>query len=566
MKRNILSVAVAMSMALLFSGQGVASPAAVDLPLAGGKPVLARINGEPLLLEEFARAFVGIHGEASDNAARSQSKPSVLLDRMINARLVLQEARNIGLHELPEVRKAEISFEEDTMRRMLFGYHVRDIRTADKKEVEKRYREMVKEVKIKSVLFDKEEDAKRVEAAVKAGAGFDAAAKKELDAGAAKGSVEGQYLKYSSLSPVFEKAVSSMKKGEVSPLIPIGRMFSLVKLEDVRYPEDKAARERAEKEALQAKRTDALKAYTDGLRKKYGKIDRKLLDGIDFDSPEPGIEKLRADMRVLATVKGGKPVTVGELTAALEKQFFHGTERAAAGKKVDARKEQTLDEILTKQVALLEAKRRKFDQSEYFKAMVKENRENVLFGAFVKKVIMPDVAVSDQELKAYFERHVGEYTSPEIVRIDGLLFSEKGKAEDAIGKLRGGADFQWIRANAEGQVDPAKEKDLLEFKGQVLVSNSLPEGVRKAISGASTGDYRLYADPGKAYYVLDLLERIPPSPVSLDSVKGEIEKKVRAEKLQGTLRDWESKLRKASNVKIYATGKKLDRIVKPGTR
>jgi hypothetical protein len=52
----------------------------------------------------------------------------------------------------------------------------------------------------------------------------------------------------------------------------------------------------------------------------------------------------------------------------------------------------------------------------------------------------------------------------------------------------------------------------------------------------------------------------------LESVKGEMGKKVFNEKLGRVLQDWEEKLRKASDVKIYATGEKLDRIVNPGGR
>ena len=135
--------------------------------------MLARINGEPLTLEEFERALAGIHGGMADNTPRSLPHPSQLLDRLINAKLVLQEARNIGLDELPEVRSAEKAFEEDTLRGMLYGYHVRNILKPDPKEVETRYREAVKEVKVISVLFDKEEDAKRLEADVKAGGKFE---------------------------------------------------------------------------------------------------------------------------------------------------------------------------------------------------------------------------------------------------------------------------------------------------------------------------------------------------------------------------------------------------------
>jgi parvulin-like peptidyl-prolyl isomerase len=558
-------VTVVAALVFLFPARGNALPPAADLPKVGGKPVLARINGEPLLLEEFERALAGVHSGVSDNATRSMSKPSVLLQRLINAKLVLQEARNIGLDALPEVQNAQKAFEEDILRGMLYGYHVRNIQTPDKKEVEKRYREAVKEVKVISVLFGHEEDAKRVEAEVRAGGGFEEHAKNAIDAGEAKGSVEGQYLKFSSLSPEAAKAVSPMKKGEVTPVIRAGKQFYLLKLEDIRFPKDKDARLRAEKDALQAKKVEALKAYSKGLRKKNVNVDRKLFDNLDFDAAEPGIEKLRADERVLAEVKGGKPVTVGDLTGALEKQFFHGAERAAGEKKINLKKEQTFDGILDKQVALLEAKKRKIERTEFFKVKAQENRNSVLFGAFVQKVIVPDVKVAVEELDGYYQAHINEYTFPEMVRIDGLVFAEKGTAEDAIEKLRKGADFQWLRANADGQVDPAKEDFLQEFKGQVPVM-TLPDGVRKAISGAAPGDYRLYADSGNAFYVLSLLERIPSRPKPLESVKGEVEKKVFSEKLQRVLREWEEKLRKASDVKIYATGKKLDGIVNPGAR
>ncbi len=555
-----------MALILLFASRAYALPAAADLPKFGGKPALALINGEPLTLEEFERAFAGVHGAMGDNAARSVTRPSQLLDRLINAKLVLQEARNIGLDELPEVRAAGKAFKEETLRSMLYGYHVRNILKPDKKEAEKRYRDAVKEVRVTSILFDKEEHARRLEAEIKAGGRFEGLAKNAVASGEAKGSTEGQYMKFSSLSPDIAKAVTSMKKGEISPLIPIGKQFALLKMDGVRYPENKAAREQAEKEALQAKRIAALKKYSDGLRKKYVAVDRKLFDSIDYESPGLELEKLRADNRVLGKVKGEKPVTVGDLTAALEKKFFHGAERAAEEKKINRKKDQVLDEILNKRVALLEARKQKLDRTEFFKVRAKENENGVLFGSFVQKVIVPDVKVGDEELKAYYQAHIDRYTFPEMARIDGLAFPDKGKADESIEKLRKGADFQWLRANADGQVDPAKGGNLLEFKGQLLDVTTLPEGVRKAISGAAAGDYRLYADPGNAYYVLNLLERIPSKPMPLESVKGEMEKKVFAEKLQHVLRDWEEKLRKASKVKIYATGKKLDRLIYPGAR
>jgi parvulin-like peptidyl-prolyl isomerase len=566
MKRTALSVTVAVTFASLFLVLERGFPAGGDLPLVGGKPTLAMVNGEPITLEQFDRALGGIHDGMTDNATRSRQNPSQLLDRLISARLILQEARNIGLDELPEVRSAEKMYGEDTLRRMLYGYHVRNIRKPDGKEVEKRYREAVKEVKVTSVLFEREEDGKRLAAEVGAGGDFDDLAQRMINAGEAKGSLEGQYLKFESLSPEVAKTVSSMKEGEVSPLMRIGYQFSLLKLEEVRFPEDKTARAQAEKDALQAQKTAALKAYTESLRKKYVTVDRKLVDRLDYESSEPGFEKLLADDRVLAKVKGEKPVTVGELTRALEKKFFHGTERAVEKKKLNPMKDQVLEDILNRRVTVKEAKMRKLDRTEFYRTAMEEYRNEILFGVFVQKVIAPDVKVEEEELKRYYQEHIADYTFPEMVRIDGLAFSERKDAEDAIEKLRKGADFQWLRANAEGQVEAGMEKGMLEFGGQLLATTTLPEGVLKAISGASPGEYRLFADPGGAYHVLNIRERIPARPMPFESTKWVMEKKVYDEKLQRVLREWEEKLRKASDVKIYATGVKLDRIVNPRDR
>jgi len=566
MKRTSLFVTFAIAGASLFFTVEQGFPAGKDLPLVGGKPTLAMVNGEILTLEKFNRVLAGIHGGMTDNATQSRTNPSQLLERLINARLVLQEARNIGLDELPEVMNAEKAFEEETIRGMLYGYQLRNIKKPDKKEVEKRYRQAVKEVKVTSVLFEKEEDGKRLEAEVRGGGDFGELAQRMISSGEAKGSLVGQYLRIDSLSPEVAKTVSSLKKGEVSPLIRIGNQVSLLRMEGIRFAKDPAARAQAEKDALQAKKVAVLKRYTEGLRKKYLRIDQKLVDSLDYESAEPGFEKLLADDRVLARVKGEKPVTVGDLTNALDKKFFHGSDRAAQSKRINRKKDQVLEEILDRRVASMEAKRLKLERTDFYKTKAEDFRDEILFGAFVQKVIVPDVKVVDEDLNAFYQAHIGEFTFPEMVRIDGLVFADKGAAEEAIEKLRKGADFQWLRANAEGQVDATAAENLLVFRGELLVATTMPEGVRKAIAGAGPGDYRLYPDPGNAYYVLNLLERIPSKPMPLESVKGEMEKKVFAEKIQRVLKDWEEKLRKASDVKIYATGEKLNRIVIHGAR
>jgi parvulin-like peptidyl-prolyl isomerase len=565
MKRTFLSVPI-LSILLLVLFGAEALPADLKLPVIGGKPVLATVNGESLTLEEFDRALAAIHEGMGDNTAKSRSNPTELLDRLINLKLILQEARNIGLDALPEVTTAVRSFEENALRDMLFGEQVRKTKKADSKEVEKLYKDAVKEIKVKSLLFDKEEDAKRLEEELKAGGNFEDAANRMVAAGTAKGELEGQYLKVVSMLPEVAVGVSSLKEGEVSAPIKIGNRFTLVIMEGVRFPEDPEARKKAEKDALQAKRTAALKKYVEDLKKKYVKEDEKLVKSLDFEAAEPGFEKLLSDKRVLAKVKGDKPVTVGELANALQKRFFHGAERAAQEKKINRRKEQILEDIVGKRVVLKEARRKKLDRTEYFKGRVAEYRDGVLFGTFFQKAIDPDVKVTEPEVRAYLQDHIGEYTMPTMIRIDSIPFTSRKGAEDALEKLRKGAEFQWAKAYADGRLDTTGGVTFLEFGGNLLVVKDLPEGAQKAVSGASTGDYRIYGEAEGPHYVLYIKEVLPSKPQAMEAVKDEIEKKLLLEKRLKALHDWEGKLRKASTVKIFAKGENLDRIVKPHAR
>jgi len=553
------------AMIFLVSAVVEGAPMVPNLPKVAGKPVLATVNGEPLTLKEFDSALASLHEGTTDNVLRPRSKPTDILERLINAKLILQEARNIGLDALPEAVAAVKLYEEDSLRGMLYGYHVRNIKKADKKETEKRYREAVKEVNISSILIEKEEIAKRFDEEIKSGGDFDEAAKRLLDAGEAKGSIEGKYMKIESLSPEVAGSVSVLKKGEVSSLLKIGKHFSILKVQDIRFPDDPAARQKAERDALQAKRVAALKIYTEKLRKKFSKVNGKLLDRLDFESKEPGFDSFLTDKRVIAKLQGEKPITVADLAKALQKKFFHGSERAAERKKLNSKKQDVLDEILTKRVILKEARRKKFDKTEYHIADVDGYRNGVLFGTFVQKVLDPDIKVEEAEIKTYIREHPYEYMTPEMIRMDSIVFSKREDAEDAIGKLRKGVDFQWMKSNADGQIDPKKAGNLLAFGGTLMITE-LPEGVRKVVAGGIKGDYRMYSEADGPSYVLSIGEVYPSKSKPFDDVKDDIYRKLHHEKRQKILREWEDKLRNASEVKIYATGEKLDRIVKPQAR
>jgi hypothetical protein len=332
------------------------------------------------------------------------------------------------------------------------------------------------------------------------------------------------------------------------------RGFIVFRLEGMRIPEDEdqEAKEKAQRKALNQKKLETARAYYRELREKSAKIDENLFVALDYESPEPGFSKLLKDKRVIAEIMGDEPITVGDLGEGLNRKFYHGIERAIQNKKVNKQKKDILETMIERKLLLQEALKQNIDKTEEYIDRVKEYEISLIFGAFINKVIAPDIILNMKELKAYYEDNREEYTFPKMVRVKSVVFAEKNDAVNALDKLREGTDFNWLSSRAEKQVDK-KGEGILNFEGKLLTVRSLPEDVRQILSEAGPGDYRLYeSSEGQYYYVLYVYHVIPAEPQPFANVRKEIAKKVFDEKVKEAVEDYAQRLKEYYPVKIYA--------------
>jgi hypothetical protein len=234
----------------------------------------------------------------------------------------------------------------------------------------------------------------------------------------------------------------------------------------------------------------------------------------------------------------------------MKQQLYHGVERAVEAKRLNKKKDLILDEILDKRVLRKEALRLGLDKTESYKNKVKEYEDSMVFGTFIQKAIVPDIKLREEDLQAYYNSHIKEYTYPEMMKMVSLVFGKRDDAERAIANLRKGTNFQWMKENAEGQIGQGT-KGVLNFDGSLLTTKDLPEGVQKAVNGAKTGDFRLYESPENHYYVLYVQEVIPSKPQPYAEAREKIAKKIYNEKLTKAVEEYAGKLRSVSDVKIY---------------
>lgn len=554
--RIVAPLLIAVS-ALVVLPAGVA--AEPDLPVVQGRRALATVNGEPVTWSDFSDALASVHQGAKDDTRRAKQDPEALLERLITAKLIVQEARNIGLDEQPEVVKAVAAFKDATLQRMLLEKAADAVKAPSPADVESIYATRVGVAKLDSVFFKSEKDGKAFVAALAAGKSFDEAAGAAAKAGTATVD-RGYEVKLAEAQAEVAGAVVHLKPGRASRLLTVKNGFTVVRLIDLRVPDDPKARAESREQALDYARLKAVSAYTRKLRARYAVVDDKLLDSLDFDAAKPDLAASEKDGRVLAKVEGAAPVTVGELATAINQEFFHGAERAAKEKKLNDRKPGAFDDLLVKRLALTEAKRTGLDRSRKFTDAVRSYEEGLLFSTFVQKVIRPDVKLTAAEVRAYYDAHAADYTSPSMMRLESIAFAKREDAQNAWTKATNGADFGWLRDNAPGRL-PATA-DVMRMNGEVYVMEEADPEIARALANAKAGDARVFAAPDGNFYVILVREVLPPKIKPYDKVKGDVAKRVINEKLKKVLDDWSTKLRAAYEVKTFVTPAQLDALVK----
>jgi parvulin-like peptidyl-prolyl isomerase len=528
----------------------------VQVPLFGedsGACPVARIGEDRVMLSELSETLAAAHEERGGKpggqvkGADQQFGPA--LERLIRVRLVVDEAEGMGMADLPDVKELLARFDLQVARLALETQATEGIE-ADPAETERLYQRATREWKVKSLLFEKKPDAAAFVKAVRAGGSFDALAAKAVAAKKARGGGEAEAVRAGKVQAEVGKALDKMKVGGLSSPVVVPGGFAVVQVVALGHFDDPAMRTIARESSQTAQKKKALSKLYDELVEKYARIDKALVEKLDWEAKKPGHEALAKDQRVVVTIQGEKPVTVADLTLELASTFFHGLDAPVKEKRVNREKKKALQEILARRLFVKESLARGLQDGPAVKRATLDYRRAVLFGGFVEKVIVPDVKVTEPDAQGYYARHATEYSYPQMFKLDGIAFTSAKGAEDAVERLRTGTDFQWLRANADGQV-AAKERSLPVDVASVVMASSLPAGLSKALAGSSTGDYRIYPAAEKEVYVIRVVENVPARLQPYLEVREAAARAVYDEKLIEAVTAYADKLRAAADVEIY---------------
>lgn len=563
-----------------------------NLPRVDGKPAVATIDGKPITLQEFNEDLMRMHRAqakaekekkekaelAADTSAAKAGKIDYrdTLNRIINLKLILLEAHNIGIDQLPDVKAEVDKYAKDQLMKDVVTNLLKNVKP-DPKIVDEIYQRLSQQGELKSVLFQDKEKAKDFVKKIAKGEKYEALAKKVLADRTATGTLKARFYDRSELLPVINEKLSRMKVGETSPVFQVASGYTVFKLLGWRHKDDPNLKKKAERLALEVAGQKGLGKIMEQLRNEYTKVYPKVIDGIDYSPDKANIDDLLKDKRVIAEIippvsgihmtAGAEKVTVGDLTRILKEKFFHGLGRAMKKGRANKLKRRALDNYLEEQALVIEGRRLGLDKAPDYVGRVEEYRKATVFGKFLAMVIAPEVNVTASDIKKEYDTDKKDYSTPRMFQLNSIAFADPAAARKALEKFDKGTDFAWLKANADGRVlkpktdqdqgDKAQKENtqddktqMVEFNSDIVTEDGLPGPMQSALADLKAGDTRIYKGAGTYTYLVNVQAIYEPKPQDFAKVKGTIRDKLFGQRMKEGVEKYASELRKHYKVKI----------------
>ncbi len=251
----------------------------------------------------------------------------------------------------------------------------------------------------------------------------------------------------------------------------------------------------------------------------------------------------------------GKPITQSEL----EQRWAELPEPTQAYYRNEGGKRKFLDDLITRELLLQEARKRGLDQELQFRERLERIKEQLVLDQLMKVVVTPQVDVSKEEMEAYYASHADELAAAEQIRASHILVPTAKQAWDLKRQLDEGADFAKLAKRYS--VDAATRErggDLGPYrKGAVL-----PE-VEAAILKLKPGAVSEPVQSLAGFHLVKVTAREEDHATRVTALRERLRKELYAEKRRQRFEEYLAALRAAATIRMAEASRSLSRDAGP---
>ncbi|MEA2082822.1 MAG: peptidylprolyl isomerase [Thermodesulfobacteriota bacterium] len=172
--------------------------------------------------------------------------------------------------------------------------------------------------------------------------------------------------------------------------------------------------------------------------------------------------------------------------------------------------------------------------------------DSILAREYYNREILPETAVTDDEIKGYYDSHPDEFRDPEMVKARHILVRAEPdatreewdkalrKATDLKKEIDNGADFEKLAREKSDDGSTKRKGGALRtggaFGSGYLTRESMPEGFPDIVFSLKAGEISDPVKSPKGYHIIKVETKQPEKIQTLDQVKGTLKQKLSKQK------------------------------------
>jgi peptidyl-prolyl cis-trans isomerase C len=208
-------------------------------------------------------------------------------------------------------------------------------------------------------------------------------------------------------------------------------------------------------------------------------------------------------------------------------------------------KKELLDTMIIREIIMQQAQKDGLDKSKEVTDKLEELKKRIIVEAFLKKKVEAQTSLTDADLRKFYDQNKEKLKTGEQVRASHILVKSESEAQDILGQLKSGGNFEQLAAKYS--IDAAKTKggDLGWFgKGSMI-----PE-FEKVVFAMKTGETSGIVKTQFGYHIIKLTGKRPAGIPPFDEVKDQLKAKLVPEKQQEVFQKLKDELKKGAKYSI----------------
>ena len=249
------------------------------------------------------------------------------------------------------------------------------------------------------------------------------------------------------------------------------------------------------------------------------------------------------ESRIVATVNG-KPISQSEF----DYRWSELSDAARSRYDRQGGKKKFLDDLISREVLLQEARRQGLDQSLALRERMERVKEQLILDELMKDAASQPVHISDAELEAYYHSHDDMLLAARQIRGAQIVMANVFQAKDLKHQIGQGWNFSKLAQRYSLDEKTKADGGEFNFSRKGVLDPAIEQFLLTQKAGAVSDPVETAA----GFHLIKVVSRDPDETKHLETVRQQLKRELYAEKRRKQVEEVLAKLRLSATIRLAA--------------